>query len=116
MSAFLKLLITACLLILAAAFSPSPSLAMRQTKRMEVSMGNNAQFGIFSPAVIAAKFVLGEAKLNKVVFLFCITLFIILIFQEALHILPFSCAEKRYLCTARLSQNGAILTGHTIFD
>jgi hypothetical protein len=29
-------------------------------------MGNNAQFGIFSPAVYAAKFVLGEAKLNKV--------------------------------------------------
>eukprot|EP01040_Poterioochromonas_malhamensis_P002575 gene2575-2737_t len=29
-------------------------------------MGNNAKFGIFSPAVYAAKFVLGDAKLNKV--------------------------------------------------
>jgi hypothetical protein len=32
-------------------------------------MGNNAKFGIFSPAVYAARFVLGEAKLNKVSFL-----------------------------------------------
>jgi hypothetical protein len=31
-----------------------------------ITMGNNAKFGIFSPAVYAAKFVLGEAKLNKV--------------------------------------------------
>ena len=29
-------------------------------------MGNNAAFGIFSPAVYAAKAILGEAKLNKV--------------------------------------------------
>ena len=28
--------------------------------------GNKAKFGIFSPAVYAAKYVLGEAKLNKV--------------------------------------------------
>lgn len=28
--------------------------------------GNNAAFGIFSPAVYVAKLVLGEAKLNKV--------------------------------------------------
>jgi hypothetical protein len=28
--------------------------------------GNKAKFGIFSPFVYAAKFVLGEAKLNKV--------------------------------------------------
>lgn len=28
--------------------------------------GNKAKFGIFSPAVVAAKFVLGDAKLNKV--------------------------------------------------
>ncbi|KAJ1417790.1 hypothetical protein B484DRAFT_334065 [Ochromonadaceae sp. CCMP2298] len=28
-------------------------------------MGNNAQFGIFSPAVIVAKAVLGDAKLIK---------------------------------------------------
>lgn len=28
--------------------------------------GNNAQFGIFSPAVYVAKVVLGDAKLNKV--------------------------------------------------
>jgi len=32
----------------------------------QLSMGNNAKFGIFSPAVIAAKYVIGEAKLNKV--------------------------------------------------
>jgi hypothetical protein len=28
--------------------------------------GNKATFGIFSPAVYAAKYILGEAKLNKV--------------------------------------------------
>ena len=28
-------------------------------------MGNNAAFGIFSPAVLAAKQILGEKQLNK---------------------------------------------------
>lgn len=32
----------------------------------KLMMGNNAAFGIFSPAVYAAKFILGDAKLNKV--------------------------------------------------
>ena len=36
-------------------------------KDMALSMGgNNAKFGIFSPAVYFAKFALGDAKLNKV--------------------------------------------------
>ena len=36
--------------------------------RSTLSMGGNkAKFGIFSPAVIAAKYILGDAKLNKVI-------------------------------------------------
>ena len=34
-------------------------------RRATVSMGNNAAFGIFSPAVIAAKKILGDKQLNK---------------------------------------------------
>lgn len=34
-------------------------------RREGVSMGKVAQFGIFSPAVLAAKYVLGEKTLNK---------------------------------------------------
>ena len=34
--------------------------------QLSMVSGNKANFGIFSPAVVAAKFVLGEAKLNKV--------------------------------------------------
>lgn len=33
---------------------------------LKMVSGNKANFGLFSPAVVAAKFVLGEAKLNKV--------------------------------------------------
>lgn len=39
--------------------------SLQSTHLMMVS-GNKANFGLFSPAVVAAKFVLGEAKLNKV--------------------------------------------------
>ena len=34
--------------------------------RAVLTMGSKAKFGIFSPAVYAAKYILGEAKLNKV--------------------------------------------------
>ena len=37
-----------------------------QTSQLNMVSGNKANFGIFSPAVVAAKFILGEAKLNKV--------------------------------------------------
>ena len=46
--------------------SPPPGLSSRARAPMDLRMGNNAAFGIFSPAVYAAKLVLGEAKLNKV--------------------------------------------------
>ena len=39
-----------------------------RSKGGQLTMGNNAKFGIFSPAVVVAKFVIGEAKLNKVSF------------------------------------------------
>ena len=44
----------------------SGSIVRSRVKGGQLSMGNNAKFGIFSPAVIVAKYVLGEAKLNKV--------------------------------------------------
>lgn len=37
-----------------------------QSTKLKMVSGNKANFGIFSPAVVVAKFVLGEAKLNKV--------------------------------------------------
>ena len=33
---------------------------------LTLTMGSNAKFGIFSPAVYTAKLILGEPKLNKV--------------------------------------------------
>mmetsp|Transcript_7378 Transcript_7378/g.12255 ORF Transcript_7378/g.12255 Transcript_7378/m.12255 type:complete len:151 (+) Transcript_7378:90-542(+) len=43
----------------------SPILSINKRTPMELQMGNNAAFGIFSPVVYAGKFVLGDAKLNK---------------------------------------------------
>ena len=37
-----------------------------QSTSLKMVSGNKANFGLFSPAVVAAKFILGEAKLNKV--------------------------------------------------
>jgi hypothetical protein len=37
-----------------------------QSTQLKMVSGNKANFGLFSPAVVVAKFVLGEAKLNKV--------------------------------------------------
>lgn len=37
-----------------------------QSTQLKMVSGNKANFGIFSPAVVVAKVVLGEAKLNKV--------------------------------------------------
>ena len=34
-------------------------------RRSQLQMGNNAAFGLFSPAVLAAKAVLGDKTLNK---------------------------------------------------
>ena len=42
------------------------NLVRVRSKGGQLTMGNNAKFGIFSPAVIVAKTILGEAKLNKV--------------------------------------------------
>lgn len=43
-----------------------PSTLRVQARGVKLVMGNNAKFGIFSPVVYAAKFALGDAKLNKV--------------------------------------------------
>ena len=40
--------------------------ASSQNRRGDMRMGNVAKFGIFSPAVVAAKLVLGQEKLNKI--------------------------------------------------
>jgi len=66
---FRLLLIAVCLLAGVTAFSPSASMAPLRSNYQrggQLTMGNNAAFGIFSPAVYAAKFVLGEQKLNKI--------------------------------------------------
>lgn len=54
---------------MAQSFAPlktSTSAALHRSRTSLNMSGNKAKFGIFSPAVYAAKFVLGEAKLNKV--------------------------------------------------
>ena len=68
MARILCALLLICLVVTLTAFAPSASNSMpRQAyHRNQLTMGNNAAFGIFSPAVYAAKFVLGDAKLNKV--------------------------------------------------
>jgi hypothetical protein len=47
----------------------APAFAQQRssfTRRGDMQMGNMAKFGIFSPAVLAAKTVLGQEKLNKI--------------------------------------------------
>ena len=45
---------------------PAAMRTAPRTMKSELHMGGKmSKFGIFSPAVYAAKFVLGEAKLNK---------------------------------------------------
>lgn len=51
--------------------TPSPlkhiSQSLKPSRKMELQMGGKmSKFGIFSPAVYAAKLVLGEKKLEKV--------------------------------------------------
>jgi len=46
--------------------SPSIQPQQRQQGRMTMMGGKVAKFGIFSPAVVVAKILLGEQKLNKV--------------------------------------------------
>ena len=43
----------------------NPAAARVGLRRSQLHMGNNAAFGIFSPAVVAAKAVLGDKTLNK---------------------------------------------------
>jgi hypothetical protein len=40
--------------------------SQHQRRRGDLQMGNVAKFGVFSPAVIVAKLVLGQEKLNKI--------------------------------------------------
>ena len=49
----------------APAMSAHPLILTRRA-HTSLRMGNTAKFGIFSPAVFAAKLILGESKLNKV--------------------------------------------------
>jgi hypothetical protein len=45
----------------------SPAVSSKYIRKFDLAMsGKMSKFGIFSPVVYAAKFVLGEAKLNKV--------------------------------------------------
>jgi hypothetical protein len=72
MMTILSIAIILSLLINIAAFTSintnSYTNLQRQQKKSTLKMmsGKMSKFGIFSPAVYAAKFVLGEAKLNKV--------------------------------------------------
>eukprot|EP01031_Cornospumella_fuschlensis_P029003 gene29003-35008_t len=45
-------------------FKSTPSSSSRGSMKLTMG-GNKAAFGFFSPAVVAAKFALGEAKFNK---------------------------------------------------
>jgi len=66
MNAMLGLFILAFAAV-ASAFTRLPHLNKVRTPRTELSMGGKqSKFGIFSPAVILAKTVLGEGKLNKI--------------------------------------------------
>lgn len=62
--------IFACIMLIATteAFQRPSTYSARKLQATQLTMvsGNKANFGLFSPAVVAAKFVLGEAKLNKV--------------------------------------------------
>lgn len=46
--------------------SHTPTASTRRGKATELYMGSQAKFGVFSPAVYAAKVVLGQDKLNKI--------------------------------------------------
>ncbi|CAM9128655.1 unnamed protein product, partial [Chrysoparadoxa australica] len=53
---------TRAFLVAPVAHHSGPSLIQR---RGDMTMGKQSKFGIFSPAVIAAKVVVGEKRLNK---------------------------------------------------
>jgi fucose permease len=59
-----SMILVAILIASTQAFQPSHSRI--QSTKLQMVSGNKATFGIFAPAVVAAKFILGEAKLNKV--------------------------------------------------
>ena len=75
-SGALRFLVASALAALAASYSfvaptslhrPRAAVAAvpRGFQRSAVTMGNNAAFGIFSPAVIATRWIIGEKPLNK---------------------------------------------------
>lgn len=70
MKMFSALSMIACVmlsfLIASEAFQRPTTFNTRKQTQLTMVSGNKANFGIFSPAVVVAKFVLGEAKLNKV--------------------------------------------------
>lgn len=69
----LRFLVASALATLASSYSfvaptvlQQPRAAVSRTsQRSTVTMGNNAAFGIFSPAVIATRWIIGEKPLNK---------------------------------------------------
>jgi hypothetical protein len=66
-SLFFAFALLATLVAVNAFTRPMPLRAPRASRSTELYMGGKmSKFGIFSPAVYAAKFILGEAKLNKV--------------------------------------------------
>jgi len=76
MKSIIILIFLICLMINSIAGFTMTSSRCSRSKGGQLTMGNNAKFGIFSPAVVVAKFVIGEAKLNKVSFvIYAILLF-----------------------------------------
>jgi hypothetical protein len=65
----ITVLLLLCMFYHVEAFAPVKSIQRRQSSTSLHMGGNKAKFGIFSPAVYIAKFALGEAKLNKVIFI-----------------------------------------------
>ena len=68
LSSLITVLLCMMLIATTEGFQRPSTYNNRKLHGSQLSMvsGNKANFGIFSPAVVAAKFVLGEAKLNKV--------------------------------------------------
>eukprot|EP00619_Florenciella_sp_RCC1007_P013383 CAMPEP_0205917312 /NCGR_PEP_ID=MMETSP1325-20131115/9077_1 /ASSEMBLY_ACC=CAM_ASM_000708 /TAXON_ID=236786 /ORGANISM="Florenciella sp., Strain RCC1007" /LENGTH=177 /DNA_ID=CAMNT_0053284713 /DNA_START=809 /DNA_END=1342 /DNA_ORIENTATION=+ len=64
----MKLMVLAALFSTVSGFVPAPMLAASSTRSRapaRVSMGAHGKFGLFSPAVLATKAVIGETELNK---------------------------------------------------
>ncbi len=46
--------------------APIATSTCRRTRPGEITMGKNARFGPFTPAVVAARLIVGEKQLNKI--------------------------------------------------